>query len=158
AAARAHRAQRRAVADAGDRSQPPHRLRQRRAHREGRARQRQDAARDRDRARARHRRAVRRLGEARGHDGSAMTAKTRRAKPAHVAEEKALRAQALSYPGTQEAFPWGERVVKVRGKVFVFMGRMDGGLGLSVKLPGSASVALALPFASPTGYGLGKSG
>jgi hypothetical protein len=38
------------------------------------------------------------------------------------------------------------------------MGRLDGGLGLSVKLPGSASLALALPFASPTAYGLGKSG
>ena len=31
-------------------------------------------------------------------------------------------------------------------------------LGLSVKLPGSASFALGLPFASPTAYGLGKSG
>ena len=87
-----------------------------------------------------------------------MAAKSRRAKQAHAAEEKALRAIALSYPGAHEAFPWGERVVKVRGKVFVFMGRLDGGLGLSVKLPGSASMALALPFASPTAYGLGKSG
>ena len=33
-----------------------------------------------------------------------------------------------------------------------------GGLSLSVKLPGSATLALDLPFASPTGYGLGKSG
>ena len=87
-----------------------------------------------------------------------MAAKSGRAKQAHLAEEKALRAHALAYPGAHEAFPWGERVVKVRGKVFVFMGRMDGGLGLSVKLPGSASLALALPFAAPTAYGLGKSG
>ena len=29
---------------------------------------------------------------------------------------------------------------------------------MSVKLPGSATFALDLPFASPTGYGLGKSG
>lgn len=72
--------------------------------------------------------------------------------------EAALRAHALSYPETKEDFPWGERVVKVRGKVFLFMGRLEGGLALSVKLPGSASVALGLPFASPTGYGLGKSG
>jgi predicted DNA-binding protein (MmcQ/YjbR family) len=50
-------------------------------------------------------------------------------------------------------------VVKVRGKVFVFLGRPEeGGLGLSVKLPGSATLALDLPFATPTGYGLGKSG
>jgi predicted DNA-binding protein (MmcQ/YjbR family) len=73
--------------------------------------------------------------------------------------EAALRAHALSYPETREDFPWGERVVKVRGKVFVFLGRPEGGgLGLSVKLPGSATLALDLPFASPTGYGLGKSG
>jgi predicted DNA-binding protein (MmcQ/YjbR family) len=72
--------------------------------------------------------------------------------------EAALRAHALSYPEAYEDFPWGERVVKVRGKVFVFMGGIDGGLGLSVKLPSSASLALGLPFASPTAYGLGKSG
>ena len=72
--------------------------------------------------------------------------------------EAALRAHALSYPEAYEDFPWGERVVKVRGKVFVFMGGIDGGLGLSVKLPSSASFALGLPFASPTAYGLGKSG
>jgi predicted DNA-binding protein (MmcQ/YjbR family) len=73
--------------------------------------------------------------------------------------EAALRAHALSYPEAKEDFPWGERVVKVRGRVFLFLGRPEGaGLGLSVKLPGSASFALGLPFASPTGYGLGKSG
>lgn len=73
--------------------------------------------------------------------------------------EAALRKHALSYPEAHEDFPWGERVVKVRGKVFLFLGRPEaGGLGLSVKLPGSASFALGLPFASPTGYGLGKSG
>jgi predicted DNA-binding protein (MmcQ/YjbR family) len=73
--------------------------------------------------------------------------------------EAALRAHALSYPEAREDFPWGERVIKVRAKVFVFLGRPEGGgLGLSVKLPGSATLALDLPFASPTGYGLGKSG
>ncbi len=87
-----------------------------------------------------------------------MAARGTRATQAHAAEERALRAHALAYPGAHEAFPWGERVVKVGAKVFVFMGRRDGGLGLSVKLPGSASLALALPFASPTAYGLGKSG
>jgi predicted DNA-binding protein (MmcQ/YjbR family) len=73
--------------------------------------------------------------------------------------EAVLRVHALSYPEAREDFPWGESVVKVRGKVFVFFGRPEGGgLGLSVKLPGSATLALDLPFASPTGYGLGKSG
>jgi predicted DNA-binding protein (MmcQ/YjbR family) len=72
-----------------------------------------------------------------------------------------LRAFALSLPDAAEDFPWGERVAKVRGKVFVFLGAdpVPGGvLGLSVKLPESADAALAMPFAKPTAYGLGKSG
>lgn len=69
-----------------------------------------------------------------------------------------LREFALAYPGAYEEFPWGERVAKVKGKVFVFLGRDDEGLGLSVKLPQSRLMALGLPFASPTAYGLGKSG
>jgi predicted DNA-binding protein (MmcQ/YjbR family) len=70
----------------------------------------------------------------------------------------ALRTFALGYPGAYEEFPWGERVVKVKGKVFVFLGRDEGGLSVSVKLPQSRLMALGLPFATPTGYGLGKSG
>jgi len=70
-----------------------------------------------------------------------------------------LRTFALGYPGAREEFPWGERVVKVGKKVFVFMGTADGDeLGLSVKLPASGPMALLLPFAQPTGYGLGKAG
>jgi predicted DNA-binding protein (MmcQ/YjbR family) len=70
-----------------------------------------------------------------------------------------LRALALAYPGATEDFPWGETVVKVNKKVFVFLGRDEGEeWGLSVKLPSSREVALLLPFAQPTGYGLGKSG
>jgi predicted DNA-binding protein (MmcQ/YjbR family) len=72
--------------------------------------------------------------------------------------EAALRKHALSYPEAREDFPWGERVVKVKGKVFLFLGKHEEMLGLSVKLPSSASFALGLPFASPTAYGLGKSG
>ena len=68
-----------------------------------------------------------------------------------------LRAFALGYPGAHEEFPWGERVAKVKGKVFVFLGR-DEGVGIAVKLPQSRTMALGLPFASPTAYGLGKSG
>ena len=71
--------------------------------------------------------------------------------------EAALRTHALSYPDAREDFPWGERVVKVRGKVFLFLGKGEN-LSLSVKLPGSANVALGLPFTAPTAYGLGKSG
>lgn len=74
---------------------------------------------------------------------------------------RALRAYALSFPEATEDFPWGERVAKVNGKVFVFLGAdpvPGGGMGLSVKLPSSGEEALELPFAEPTGYGLGKSG
>jgi predicted DNA-binding protein (MmcQ/YjbR family) len=70
----------------------------------------------------------------------------------------ALREFALRYPEATEDFPWGERVAKVRDKVFVFLGRDDEDLGVTVKLPSSGLMALSLPFASPTGYGLGKSG
>jgi predicted DNA-binding protein (MmcQ/YjbR family) len=69
-----------------------------------------------------------------------------------------LRAIALRYPETYEEAPWGDRVVKVRGKIFFFCGVHEGKLALSVKLPQSARTALALPFARPTPYGLGKSG
>jgi predicted DNA-binding protein (MmcQ/YjbR family) len=70
-----------------------------------------------------------------------------------------LRDIALAYPGAHEEFPWGERVIKVKEKVFLFLGHdADDELHLSVKLPGSNALALELPFAAPTGYGLGKSG
>ena len=71
-----------------------------------------------------------------------------------------LRDFALGLPEAHEDMPWGERVVKVKNKVFVFLGRdMDTEhFGLSVKLPSSNKSALRLPFSSPTGYGLGKSG
>jgi predicted DNA-binding protein (MmcQ/YjbR family) len=73
-------------------------------------------------------------------------------------DQMALRDFALRYPGAHEDFPWGERVVKVEGKVFLFLGGKDSDLSLSVKLPSSGLIALGLPFASPTGYGLAKSG
>lgn len=72
--------------------------------------------------------------------------------------EERLREIALSYPETYEEFPWGHRAVKVRGKTFVFIALGEEGLSLSAKLPLSGVAALALPFASPTEYGLGRSG
>jgi len=70
-----------------------------------------------------------------------------------------LRDFALALPEVHEDLPWGERALKVKNKVFVFLGRdMDEDFGLSVKLPTSHKSALRLPFTSPTGYGLGKSG
>lgn len=72
-----------------------------------------------------------------------------------------VRRHALSLPEAVEDFPWGERVAKVKGKVFVFLGTDpvgDASMSLSVKLPESGEEALTLPFVKPTGYGLGKSG
>lgn len=66
---------------------------------------------------------------------------------------------ALGYPEAWEDHPWDETVVKVRKKVFVFLGvHHDGRAGCTVKLPESAEEALQFPFAEPAGYGLGRSG
>lgn len=72
--------------------------------------------------------------------------------------EAILRAFALQYQETREDFPWGERVVKVRNKIFVTLHGDSRELGMTVKLPSSAGIALGLPFVTPMGYGLGKSG
>jgi predicted DNA-binding protein (MmcQ/YjbR family) len=74
--------------------------------------------------------------------------------------EKKLRGFALDYPGATEHFPWGHRALKIKNKVFVFLALdLDAKtMSMSVKLPRTSSAALMLPFASPTGYGLGKSG
>jgi predicted DNA-binding protein (MmcQ/YjbR family) len=71
-----------------------------------------------------------------------------------------LRAFALSLPDASEDFPWGERVVKVNGKVFVFLGHDEetGPSLMTVKLVESHGHALALEGAGPTGYGLGRAG
>jgi len=70
-----------------------------------------------------------------------------------------LRRAALRYPGAYEETPWGELAIKVKGKIFVTLGRNEKEtFGISVKLPSSNGLALTFPFASPTGYGLGKSG
>ncbi len=74
---------------------------------------------------------------------------------------RALRAFALRFPGAAEDFPWGERVVKADGKVFVFLGLdpvRGGPMSFSVKLPESGEEARELPFVRPTGYGLGRAG
>lgn len=83
----------------------------------------------------------------------------RRAAPPGEAE---LRRFALSFPEVREDFPWGHSAFKVGGKTFLFLSSGEkensGELSLSVKLPSSRAVALMLPFAEPTGYGLGRSG
>ena len=68
-----------------------------------------------------------------------------------------LREHALAFPEATEDSPWGERAFKVRGKAFVFLGGKEK-MSFSVKLPRTGLQALALPFAEPTHYGLGKHG
>ena len=68
-----------------------------------------------------------------------------------------LLAFALSLPEAIEEHPWGEDVVKVRGKIFVFVGTAAS-KRISVKLAESHAHALATDGAEPTGYGLGKAG
>lgn len=69
-----------------------------------------------------------------------------------------LRERALRYPETYEETPWGDRVVKVRGKIFLSCGVHEGALHVSVKLPQTGGEVLKEPWAKPTPYGLGKSG
>lgn len=64
-----------------------------------------------------------------------------------------LRKFALTFPEAHEDHPWGETAIKVRGKVFAFLGAD----GITVKLPRSFEFALEYPGTSPAAYGLGKS-
>ena len=70
-----------------------------------------------------------------------------------------VRAFALSLPEAYEDHPWGEDVVKVNKKIFVFLGPAGADeKGMSVKLPDSQDQALRVPGAEPTGYGLARGG
>jgi predicted DNA-binding protein (MmcQ/YjbR family) len=72
---------------------------------------------------------------------------------------KELRAFGLAFPGTHTKSPWpGHLDLAVKDKTFAYLSLEGQPLGISCKLPRSAEAALMLPFAKPTGYGLGKSG
>ena len=65
----------------------------------------------------------------------------------------------LRLPEAYEDFPWGELVLKVNKKVFVFLGGDPSKPpSMSVKLRESHDQALDVPGAAPTGYGLGRAG
>jgi predicted DNA-binding protein (MmcQ/YjbR family) len=74
--------------------------------------------------------------------------------------ESELRDYAMTFPEATEDHPWGHIAVKVKAKAFVFLGGEKGEaeLSITVKLPSSRDMAADLPFAEPSGYGLGKSG
>lgn len=67
---------------------------------------------------------------------------------------------ALGLPEAYQDHPWGETVVKVAKKVFVFLGSEESPTwpSMSIKLRESLDQALAVPGAEPTGYGLGRAG
>lgn len=70
-------------------------------------------------------------------------------------------AYALSFPGAYAEHPWGQTVIKVKRKVFLFVNGAiapEDGVSLSVKLPYSGEDVLHLPFAESMGYGMGKYG
>ena len=72
---------------------------------------------------------------------------------------EALREHALALPETHEDHPWGESVVKVRRKVFVFLGADESRQPtIGLKMGPSHPLALAQPGVRPMGYGLGDSG
>lgn len=73
---------------------------------------------------------------------------------------KKLRDFALGLPEAYEEFPWGDRVAKVRKKIFLFLGEGTGDdPSIAVKLFGDAHEhALSLTGAKPTAYNLGKAG
>jgi len=65
----------------------------------------------------------------------------------------------LAYPEAHSKSPWpGHDDLAVRNKTFAYLSAEGEPLSISCKLPLTGQMALTLPFASPTGYGLGKSG
>jgi predicted DNA-binding protein (MmcQ/YjbR family) len=70
-----------------------------------------------------------------------------------------LRAYGLGFPGAHSKAPWpGHDDLAVKDKTFAYLPAEGEPLSLSFKLPYTGEAALELPFAAPTGYGLGKSG
>jgi predicted DNA-binding protein (MmcQ/YjbR family) len=70
-----------------------------------------------------------------------------------------LRAFGLAYPGAHTKSPWpGHLDLAVNDKTFAYLSIDGDPFSISCKLPHSSAMALMLPFTSPTGYGLGKSG
>lgn len=72
---------------------------------------------------------------------------------------KAVRAYGLGLPGAHSKSPWpGHDDLAVNDKTFAYLNADGQPCSISCKLPYTGEVALQLPYAKPTGYGLGKSG
>lgn len=105
----------------------------------------------------------------RGTRARAVSAKTPKSSPSKRAPAKGglaahqralteLRAFGLALPEAHTKSPWpGHLDLAVRNKTFAYLND-EVPLSISCKLPHSCHEALGLPFTTPTGYGLGKSG
>lgn len=72
-----------------------------------------------------------------------------------------IRDHALALPEAWQDHPWGESVVKVRARIFLFLGMEPPSrwpVSVTLKLPGSHPMALAQQGVEPSGYGLGRAG
>jgi predicted DNA-binding protein (MmcQ/YjbR family) len=70
-----------------------------------------------------------------------------------------LRAFGMTYPGAHRKSPWpGHDDQAVNDKTFAYFSLEGEPFSISFKLPYTNHEALKLPFAKPTGYGLGRSG
>ena len=77
--------------------------------------------------------------------------------PSDAADQ--LRAFGLTYPEVTLKSPWpGHADLAVKDKTFAYLSVAGEPFSLSCKLPFSAGEAREMPFVTPTGYGLGKSG
>jgi hypothetical protein len=77
----------------------------------------------------------------------------------HDAVQRKLKKFGLAYPEAHSKSPWpGHDDLAVRNKTFAFLSAAGEPLRISCKLPLTGQMALTLPFVSPTGYGLGRSG
>ena len=77
----------------------------------------------------------------------------------HRAAVEELRQFGLGYPEAHIKSPWPTHAdLAVRDKTFAYLSSEDKALSISCKLPRSSLLALELPFTTPTGYGLGRSG
>jgi hypothetical protein len=77
----------------------------------------------------------------------------------HDAVQRKLKKFGLAYPEAHSKSPWpGHDDLAVRNKTFAFLSAAGEPLRITCKLPLTGQMALTLPFVSPTGYGLGRSG
>jgi predicted DNA-binding protein (MmcQ/YjbR family) len=77
----------------------------------------------------------------------------------HDAVQRKLKKFGLAYPEAHSKSPWPSHDdLAVRNKTFAFLSAAGEPLRITCKLPLTGQMALTLPFVSPTGYGLSRSG